>query len=288
MKSDKSYLRILQSGCVISRPIEIEEVFTMFLRCCRQPFAFAGEFHEPWEMVYIRKGEALITADDKIYHLSAGNVIFHRPMEFHQIYGENPGLEIFVASFHMSGKHTGKFKNAEFTLQPEEIALFEQLIDSCMILNGGQCIDAEERDYTPLWKESPLPFYNCVHQLENIMCRLLLRSPAVPAVPETADSLLYQKAVSVLEAHVHSKVTIQKVAQLCGVSASSLKLCFNRHAGCGLHKYFLKMKIRAAIRMIRGGQAIGSVSDDLGFNNPNYFSYVFQRETGKRPTDYRK
>lgn len=51
MKSDKSYLRILQSGCVISRPIEIEEVFTMFLRCCRQPFAFAGEFHEPWEMV---------------------------------------------------------------------------------------------------------------------------------------------------------------------------------------------------------------------------------------------
>jgi len=66
-----------------------------------------------------------------------------------------------------------------------------------------------------------------------------------------------------------------------------VKTCFSRHAGCGIHKYFLKIKMRTAIQMIRQGCTVSEVSDTLGFNNPNYFSYVFRRETGKRPTDFR-
>lgn len=288
MKSDKVYIRKYENGCVPIRPIEINKVYTLFLRCCQQPFVFAGELHEQWEMVYIRKGEAMITADDKVYHLASGNVVFHRPMEFHQIYAEKPGLEIFVTSFKMSGELSYKFKRAVFQLLSEEIHLFEQLINRCVTLNKGYYLDANDWNCKPLWKDSPLEFYTCVHQLENIMCLLLHRSPVIPTFPDTADSLLYQKAVAVLEEHIYSNITIQEVAESCGVSASSVKACFSRHAGCGLHKYFLKIKIRAAIRLIKNGESISNVSNTLGFNNPNYFSFVFQRETGKRPTDYRK
>ena len=288
MKSDNIYLRKFDNGCIPSPPVEITTVFTLFLRCCREPFVFSGELHDQWEIVYVRRGNAAITADDKVYHLSSGSVIFHKPMEFHQIYADKPGLEIFVASFKMSGELTFKFKHAVFSLVPEEMDLFEKLITRCVTLNNGYFADAAERDCTPLWNASPLEFYTCIHILEYILCLLGARSPVVPALPHTADSLLYQKVVAILEERIYSNITIQEVAQLCGVSASTVKTCFSRHAGCGLHKYFLKIKIRAAIRLIKKGQSISSVSDTLGFNNPNYFSYVFQRETGRRPTDYRE
>lgn len=288
MNSDNVYLRKFDNGCVPLRPIEITSVITLFLRRCQQPFAFSGELHDQWEIVYIRNGDAAITADDKVYHLSSGKLIFHKPMEFHQIYAEKPGLEIFVSSFNMTGESVYKFKGAVFDLQQEEIDLFEQLIQRCIKLNAGTFSDTDEWDCVPLWHESALEFYTGVHLLEYILCLLLHRSPVTPILPQTADSILYQKAVAILEENIYSNMTIQQVADLCDVSASSVKTCFSRHAGCGLHKYFLKIKMRAAIQRIKSGQSISSVSDTLGFNNPNYFSYVFQRETGKRPTDYRK
>lgn len=288
MNSDNIYLRKFESGCVPVPPIEITAVFTLFLRCCRDPFVFSGELHDLWEIMYVRRGNATITADDKVYHLSPGSVIFHKPMEFHQIYADQPGLEIFVSSFKMSGELTYKFKRAVFELVPEEIDLFETIITRCVALNNGCFSDTSEWDCKPLWNASSLEFYTCIHILEYILCLLVTRSPVVLALPDTADSILYQKVVAILEEHIYSNITIQEVAELCGVSASSVKTCFSHHAGCGLHKYFLKIKIRAAVRLIRKGQSISSVSDTLGFNNPNYFSYVFRRETGKRATDYRK
>lgn len=287
IKTDEIFIRRYGNGCVPVRPVEITKVFTLFLRCCREPFAFAGELHEQWEMVYIRKGEARITADDKVYDLSEGSLMFHRPMEFHQIYAQQTGLEIFVVSFHMVGEKANRFEHSVFELLPEEKELLEELIGRSVALNGGCFRDGEFEDCTVLWEQNSLEFYACVNLLESIFCRLLLRSPALQMPKETTDSLLYRNIVAVLEEHIYTDITIWQVAEQCRVSPSSVKACFSRHAGCGMHKYFLKIKIRAAIGMIREGRAISEVSDALGFNNPNYFTYVFRRETGKRPTDFR-
>lgn len=184
MKSDNIYFRKFENGCIPLPPIEITTVFTLFLRCCQDPFIFSGELHDQWEIVYVRRGNATITADDKVYHLSSGSVIFHKPMEFHQIYTDKPGLEIFVSSFKMSGELSYKFKRAVFELLPEEIGLFENLIDRCISLNNGSFSDTIEWDCKPLWNAASLEFYTCVHILEYIFCLLLYRSPVIPRAAE--------------------------------------------------------------------------------------------------------
>lgn len=287
MKTDEIYIQTLKYGCVPVRPVEITQVFSLFVRCCREPFAFAGELHEQWELVYVRRGEASITADDKVYRLGAGSLIFHRPMEFHQIHAENPGLEIFVASFRMSGEGTGKFERSVFDLLSEEKNIMEDVICRCSALNRGVFWDGEFRDCRDLWGAEPLEFSLCVNELESVFCRFLLRSPALQQPKDTADSLLYRRIVAILEEHVYTNITIGQVADQCGVSPSTVKTSFHRHAGCGVHKYLLKIKLRAAIGLLREGRSVSEVSDALGFNNPNYFSYVFRRETGKCPTDFR-
>ena len=288
MKTDKKYTEILKYGCVPDRPVEITEIFTLFLRCCREPFAFAGELHEQWELVYVRRGEASITADDKVYHLSPGSLIFHRPMEFHQIHAKDAGLEIFVVSFHMDGEGASKLERSVFELEEGEKEILEEVIHRCVVLNGGAFGDHDFRDCRPAWRASALEFFVCVNTLEGLFGRLLMRAPKQQRANETADSLLYRRIVAVLEEHIYTDITIGQVADRCGVSASTVKACFHRHAGCGVHKYLLKIKLRSAVRLLREGHSVSQVSDRLGFNNPNYFSYVFRRETGKRPTDFRK
>ena len=287
MKSANNFIRPPQEGYSPARPVEITKVYTMFLRKCRERFSFGGELHDPWEMVYIRKGEASITADDNIYHLSAGSVVFHKPMEFHQIFSDEPGLEIFVVSFNMEGDMEDKFHKAVFHLQDNEQALLEELIRQCVALNGGHLTDNDEWIDNPAWVDRSLDLYNCIHLLEYIFCLMLTRSPESQQRQKSADTMLYRKIVRILEEHIYTNITIDEVAHLCHVSASTAKTCFTRHAGCGLHKYYLKIKLRTAVRLLKEGKSVSEVSDTLSFNNPNYFSYVFRRETGNSPSYYK-
>ena len=83
-------------------------------------------------------------------------------------------------------------------------------------------------------------------------------------------------------------MSLEDVAKLCGVSTATVKNCFSGYAGCGIHKYLLKIKMRNASELLKDGKTVSEVSDILGFSNPNYFSYVFKRETGKTASSFRK
>ena len=288
MKSDKLYLRALHNGCSPIKPLEITEVFTLFLRQCHAPFYFAGELHSPWELVYIRKGTACITADGDVYQLPAGSVIFHKPLEFHQIQAADAGLEIFVASFTMHAEQPEHFRNAVFYPNETVRALLEILITETVALNNGVLKDSEEKNCHLLWQANKPAFSRIVQLLECILTFFLEHRPAAFQPQSTGESALYRRAVCYLERNVCRDVSISEIAEHCGVSQSSVKTAFRRHAGCGIHKYFLKLKLRTAIGFLEASKSVTEVSDLLGFNNPNYFSYVFRRETGKKPSDHKK
>ncbi|MBR6683792.1 MAG: cupin domain-containing protein [Firmicutes bacterium] len=50
---------------------------------------FTGEQHNFWEMVYVEEGQLVEISGEETHHLSAGDVIFHKPNVFHRTI--NPG-----------------------------------------------------------------------------------------------------------------------------------------------------------------------------------------------------
>ena len=48
-------------------------------------FHFTGESHDFWEFLYVDKGEVLVTSQDQKLTLHQGQVIFHKPNEFHNV-----------------------------------------------------------------------------------------------------------------------------------------------------------------------------------------------------------
>ena len=69
-----------------------------------ETYYFNGESHNFWEMVYITDGEWVVSADDRIYNLTEGHIIFHKPMEFHKLWKtSNSRAGCFVCSFDAEG-----------------------------------------------------------------------------------------------------------------------------------------------------------------------------------------
>ena len=48
-------------------------------------YSFPGESHDFWEFLCVDKGEVEITADNRAYTLKKGEIIFHKPNEFHTV-----------------------------------------------------------------------------------------------------------------------------------------------------------------------------------------------------------
>lgn len=48
-------------------------------------FYFRGESHDFWEFLCVDKGEIEVQADDTVHILKKGDIIFHKPMEFHNV-----------------------------------------------------------------------------------------------------------------------------------------------------------------------------------------------------------
>ena len=104
----------------------------------------------------------------------------------------------------------------------------------------------------------------------------------------TGDNVkLYMEIVALLEENVYGQITIRDIADKLHVSTATVKNCFSEYAGCGVHKYFLKIKMRTAIELLEKGALVSEVSEQLGFSNPNYFSLVFKRETGHTAIQHR-
>ena len=70
---------VLRTSAVVRKVISIHYFEYM------SNFSFPGESHDFWEFVCVDKGVIDVMAGEKRVPLKRGNIIFHKPGEFHNI-----------------------------------------------------------------------------------------------------------------------------------------------------------------------------------------------------------
>ena len=104
----------------IQNIVRVTAVYTAFHNINDADFYFTGEAHDFWEVVYIVGGKAIVTADSHIYNLEKGDIIFHKPMEFHKLASNSSEkLDVIIFSFSATGKMS-YFENGLFKVSPEQ------------------------------------------------------------------------------------------------------------------------------------------------------------------------
>lgn len=252
-------------------------------------FYFGGENHNFWEAVYVMDGRVGVSGDERVYELGGGEMVFHKPMEFHKIWaisGTQP--HVFTMSFFASGSRMAEFENGVYRLSYLQKQAMEDVISLFRRQAAGISWSDNRRDFLENWKGDSLYSQLAANAVERLLLLILAEQTKGAAPDETEQARLYRTIVGVLESHIESWIGVEEVARLCASSVSSVKRVFRKYANHGIHKYFLKMKLIRAVTMLEEGYPVQDIGARLGFNNPNYFSMVFKRETGFSPTQYRK
>ena len=107
----------------------IEKLITIFYMELSKDFYYDGERHDFWEMVYIDKGEAEICMDGEWKKAGCGDMIFHAPMQFHNIRANGviaPNIAIFT--FACNSPAMEFFNDMVIRIGAEEKALIGKII----------------------------------------------------------------------------------------------------------------------------------------------------------------
>ena len=265
------------------RNFKVISVNTAFEEKADGNFYFDGEVHDFWEMVYVEEGSMFVSEDSRVYELSKGHVVFHKPMEFHRLWSKSEKTsKLIIISFKAEGKEIDVLGDGVFEL---DINLREQLTDVfTQIINSFDCAI---RIYPKSIDQSVIDENIAYLKLELFL--LTVASKASPGKQQkyTASAHNYKKIIQTMNAHVCENLSVDDIAKLCCLSTSNLKKTFKMYAGYGVMRHFNRIKIIKAMALIQKGYGISEISDRLSFSSPNYFSTVFKRETGMLPSEYR-
>ncbi|MDD3214004.1 MAG: AraC family ligand binding domain-containing protein, partial [Eubacteriales bacterium] len=119
-------------------------------------YVFSGEKHDFWELVYIDQGEAEIGADREVRQLNQGQLIFHKPNEFHTIWANYArGASIFVISFACRSPAMRTFRGRQYTLlAPQRLLLSRLIAEGQRVF--GQVLDVSEQKRLRTLPSAPL------------------------------------------------------------------------------------------------------------------------------------
>ena len=104
---------------------------------------------------------------------------------------------------------------------------------------------------------------------------------------ESMENHLVRAVKEFVEKNVYENLHLSDICRALGYSKSYLSKLFREQAGDSIAGYAVKYKIKKAKQLIReGNMNFSEISDKLSFDNPQYFSRVFKRETGVTPSEF--
>ena len=275
----------------VNEQIKITRFYSLFKGERSKEYSFEGETHPFWECVYVLDGSICASADDKIYNMNSGELIFHKPLELHKlsVTGNKPAT-IFIFSFSAEGELCNFFEGKVFYLSSKQRHIIENLI--AYMQDKLDC----EKEYkgiseTKMYLDAfeRLPHYSqaVLSQIYNLFFSLY-ESNSTLAVSTSHSSVIFSEAVSFMSENVCENPSITEVARQVGISQAGLKNIFRRYAGMGVHKYFLMLKLKTAAEMLSQGVSVTETAENLGFSSQGYFTKCFKREMDYLPSEITK
>ncbi len=97
------------------------------------------------------------------------------------------------------------------------------------------------------------------------------------------------KAAAFIREHYRDRITLEDTAEFVGYSPSYFSRVFKADMGESFNGYLNSLRIeRSKTLLLQDGATVLSVSQEVGFDDPSYFSRVFRRVTGMSPGKFRE
>lgn len=273
------------------RPVAVDRLYSVHYFEYTGSYAYPGERHDFWELLYVDKGSLLVTAGERQLRLERGQAVFHAPGEFHAFSAAGVAPDLVVAGFGCDSPAMDFFRDRTIAIRGEERSLLGRLVAESAAafstpLNASSVTQLQRRGTAPFGGEQLL----CA-ALEELLIRLIRREgspqPGPDGRPE-GDGVVAQ-VMDYLERRVDQSLTLEQICRDNLVGRSQLQKLFHAHTGGGVMAWFSDLKIQSARRLIREGRLnFTQIAGLLGFQSVHYFSRRFRQATGMSPSEYER
>lgn len=112
------------------------------------------------------------------------------------------------------------------------------------------------------------------------------------SVKENQKNELYsphiRKCIRYIEDNICEKITVNKLADMCGISCDYLSSVFKKEYGENLSSYILSRKLEAAETMLVDGVSQKDICRILSFSSQSYFINAFRKKHGITPGEFKR
>ncbi len=255
------------------------------------------EQHEPWELVYVDRGECVIVADGNRHRLKQGEMYFHKPFEAHMlevVKGVAPNIFIITFLSHSPAMHYFEDKKLSASMSTKQYisAILHEAYETFDLpFNNPKMQELQPKNEDFLWGgEQSIKI-----RLELMLIEIIRDNNYYNTKPnrfllkETVTDEFALKIISYMEEHLYGKITLEELSRETSFGKTYISKQFAKACGHSVIDYFTMMKINEAKRLIRESKYnFFEISEMLMFSNSHYFSTIFKKHTGMTPTQYKK
>jgi two-component system response regulator YesN len=138
--------------------------------------------------------------------------------------------------------------------------------------------------------ETVLAGISTIKQLKDQTCNILVKALTFRDSQTSGQhTRLIGQAREYIDKHyMEPNLSLFEVASQVNLSASHFSVVFSQGTCQTFKEYLTTTRINKAKEMLRGSSLNSNdIAFQVGFNDPHYFSYVFKKNTGFSPTEFR-
>ncbi len=254
-------------------------------------FVFDGEKHNFWEIVYVDKGDISVVADERNFHITQGNAVFHKPNEWHTLQtSSESATNVVIISFETSSPLMEFFEKKILSVGQEQKVIFSKIISE--YTNAFQA--HSNTPYSTRLHRKKSPVVGSEQLIKQYIAELLISfirygEPSLQRsqMSINRESALCNMIVNYMLDHISRNITIDELVRYSGSNKTTIAKVFRNTFNMSIMEYFINLKVDAAKKYLReDNYNISQISDLLGYSGIHYFSRQFKKVTGMSPTEY--
>ena len=282
----------------LNEVITIDEIVTVHYFEFLKDYRFPGESHDFWELVYVDKGKIFAQAGDAVCPLEQGDIIFHKPNEWHTLFANGQTApNIVIVAFCCNSKAMSFFEGKLLKIGDSEknwmaTILRESKTAFSSKLNDPFLSRLEKRGNSPFGCEQIIKLsleWMLIEMIRRHTENIFITRPEKlsTTVRETSEQDILNKILTYLHEHVRGKISLDDVCAYTMFSRSYVQRLFKKRMGTSIMDYYKKLKIEEAKLMIRDGvYNFTQISECLSYASIHHFSRHFKEITGMNPSEY--
>ena len=232
----------------------------------------AANWHTNLELLCFGDGEGDLRIDERVYHVTAGDVGVINSCRIHHIFSGSVQRYCLIIDADFcteNGVNVALLSFEELFRDPEIFTLFAALAKEVKAKTEGA-------------SDGVLAIRSLVLQILLRLCRAHSQATFVTATPSPRHEAV-RAAIRFLQ-EAKGPVTLEGVAASLHVSKYHLSHEFKHLTGMTVFEYLNSFRCESAKRLLQGGASVSEAAAASGFDNLSYFSRTFKRYVGVLPS----